>query len=144
MDNLRVNGHIFFMQKGTQPSQTCSEGYTFPATALYRGVSLYFGSINSTKLEASWLVLALRAFYFPSGMGLYFYSRRNQWISQGLPNCLQQRREFLPQPRVFHLKELEPKECKNWPCPCSMVFQFCHVILEHQMTFDWCISVVWV
>ena len=30
----------------TQPSQTCSEGYTVPATELYRGVSLYLGSIN--------------------------------------------------------------------------------------------------
>ena len=30
----------------TQPSQTCSEGYTFSATALYRGVSLFLGSIN--------------------------------------------------------------------------------------------------
>ena len=32
--------------RDTQPSQTCSEGYTFSATALYRGVSLYLGSIN--------------------------------------------------------------------------------------------------
>jgi len=29
----------------TQPSQTCSEVYTFPATVLYRGVSLYLGGI---------------------------------------------------------------------------------------------------
>ena len=27
-------------------AQTCSEGYTFSATALYRGVSLFLGSIN--------------------------------------------------------------------------------------------------
>ena len=40
-----MHGHNFFIcKKGTQPSQTCSEGYTFPATALYRGVSLYLGS----------------------------------------------------------------------------------------------------
>ena len=36
----------FNNNKDTQPSQTCSEGYTFSATALYRGVSLFFGSIN--------------------------------------------------------------------------------------------------
>jgi len=33
--------------KDTQPSQTCSEGYTFSATTMYRDVSLYLGSINS-------------------------------------------------------------------------------------------------
>jgi len=27
--------------KDTQPSQTCSEGYTFSDAALYRGVSLF-------------------------------------------------------------------------------------------------------
>ena len=32
--------------KDTQPSQTCSEGYTFSATALYWGVCLFLGSIN--------------------------------------------------------------------------------------------------
>jgi len=37
--------------KDTQPSQTCSEGYTFSATALYRGVSLFLGSINYTRLD---------------------------------------------------------------------------------------------
>ena len=37
---------IELSNKGTQPSQTCSEGYTFPAAALYRGVSLFLGSIN--------------------------------------------------------------------------------------------------
>jgi len=31
-------------------NQTCSEGYTFSATALYRGVSLFLGSINLTRL----------------------------------------------------------------------------------------------
>ena len=38
------------MQKDTQPSQTFSEGYTLSATALYRCVSLYLGSINWTLL----------------------------------------------------------------------------------------------
>ena len=37
---------ISLCQKGTRPSQTCPEGYTFPATVLYRGVSLYLGSAN--------------------------------------------------------------------------------------------------
>ena len=37
---------IALRKKDTQPSQTASEGYTFPVTALYRGVSLYLGSIN--------------------------------------------------------------------------------------------------
>ena len=65
MGNLSVFGHNCIMQKGpfllgtkssppsggaqkqdTQPSQTCSEGYTLPATALQRGVSLYLRSIN--------------------------------------------------------------------------------------------------
>jgi len=32
--------------EGTQLSQTCSEGCTYSATALYRGVSLFWGSIN--------------------------------------------------------------------------------------------------
>ena len=32
--------------KDTQPSQTCSEDFTFFATALHRGVSLFLGSIN--------------------------------------------------------------------------------------------------
>jgi len=39
---------IALCKKDTQPSQTHSEGYTFPATVLYRGVSLYLGSINYT------------------------------------------------------------------------------------------------
>jgi len=36
---------IVLCSKDTQPSQTCSEGYTFSATALcrYRGVSLFLG-----------------------------------------------------------------------------------------------------
>jgi len=49
MDNLRVYGHnCFKCNKDTEPSQTCSEGYTFSATAtvLYRGVSLFLGSNN--------------------------------------------------------------------------------------------------
>jgi len=33
-------------KENTQPSQTCSEGYTFPVTELYRGVSLLLGSNN--------------------------------------------------------------------------------------------------
>jgi len=37
---------IALCNKDTQPSQTCSEGYTFSATALYRGVSLFLGGIN--------------------------------------------------------------------------------------------------
>ena len=37
---------IALRNKDTQPSQTCSEGYTFSATVLYRGVSLFLGSIN--------------------------------------------------------------------------------------------------
>ena len=41
---------IALRTKDTQPNQTCSEGYTFSATALYRGVSLFLGSINSTRL----------------------------------------------------------------------------------------------
>ena len=41
---LRVT--IALRNKDTQPSQTCSECYTFSATALYRGVSLFWGSIN--------------------------------------------------------------------------------------------------
>ena len=36
---------IALCYKDTQPSQTCSEGYTFSATALYRGVPLFLGSI---------------------------------------------------------------------------------------------------
>jgi len=31
---------IALCKKDTQPSQTCSEGYTFPATVLHRGVSV--------------------------------------------------------------------------------------------------------
>ena len=46
MVNLRVYGHNCYMQKDTQPIQTCSEGFPFPAPALYRGVSLYLGSIT--------------------------------------------------------------------------------------------------
>jgi len=34
---------IVSCNKDTQLSQTCSEGYTFSATALYRGVSLLLG-----------------------------------------------------------------------------------------------------
>jgi len=41
---------IVLYNKDTQPSQTCSEGYTFSATALYRGVSLFLGNINWTRL----------------------------------------------------------------------------------------------
>ena len=37
---------IALCKKDTQPSQTCSEGYTFSVAALYRGVSLLLGSIN--------------------------------------------------------------------------------------------------
>ena len=37
---------IALRNKDTQPSQTCSEGYTFSATALYRGVSLFLGGIE--------------------------------------------------------------------------------------------------
>jgi len=37
---------IALSNKDTQPSQTCSEGYTFSATVLYRGVSLFLGSTN--------------------------------------------------------------------------------------------------
>ena len=37
---------IALCNKDTQPSQTCSEGYTCSATALCRGVSLFLGSIN--------------------------------------------------------------------------------------------------
>ena len=33
-------------KKDIQPSQICSEGYTFFATALYRGVSLFLGSFK--------------------------------------------------------------------------------------------------
>jgi len=42
---------IALCNKDTQPSQACSEGYTFSATALYRGVSLFLRSINWTKLD---------------------------------------------------------------------------------------------
>ena len=38
--------HYALRNKDTQPSQTCSEGYTFSATALYMGVSLFLGSTN--------------------------------------------------------------------------------------------------
>ena len=41
---------LHYATKDTQPSQTCSEGYTFSATALYRGVSLFLGSIKWTRL----------------------------------------------------------------------------------------------
>ena len=51
MGNLRVNGNNFFMQKDTQPSQTCSEGHTSPVTVLYRCVSLYLRSTNQTRLD---------------------------------------------------------------------------------------------
>ena len=34
---------IVLCKKDTKPSQTCSEGYTFSATALYRGISLFLG-----------------------------------------------------------------------------------------------------
>jgi len=37
---------IALYNKDTQPSQTCSESYTFSATALCKGVSLFLGSIN--------------------------------------------------------------------------------------------------
>jgi len=37
---------IALCNKDTQLSQTCSEGTTSSATALYRGVSLFLGSIN--------------------------------------------------------------------------------------------------
>jgi len=38
---------IALSKKGTQPSQTCSEGYTSPASALCRGVSLHiWGVLN--------------------------------------------------------------------------------------------------
>ena len=40
---------IELCNKDTQLSQTCSEGYTFSATALYRGVSLFLGSIKLTR-----------------------------------------------------------------------------------------------
>jgi len=39
------------IQKDTQPSQTCFEGYTFPVGICHRGVSLYLGSSNATRLE---------------------------------------------------------------------------------------------
>jgi len=39
-------------QRDTQPSQTC-DGYTFQTTVLYRGVSLYLGSINETRLKTA-------------------------------------------------------------------------------------------
>ena len=42
---------IVLCKKDTQPSQTSSEGYTFSATALYKGVSLFLGSINWTRLD---------------------------------------------------------------------------------------------
>ena len=32
---------IAICKMDTQPGQTCSEGYNFSATALYRGVSLF-------------------------------------------------------------------------------------------------------
>ena len=37
---------IVLCNKDTQPSQTCSEVYTFSATKLYRDVSLFLGSVN--------------------------------------------------------------------------------------------------
>jgi len=36
-------------KKDTQPSQTCSKGYTSNATALYRGVFLFWGVL--TRLD---------------------------------------------------------------------------------------------
>ena len=40
---------IALCNKDTQPSQTCSEGYTFSATVLYMGVSLFWGV--ATRLD---------------------------------------------------------------------------------------------
>jgi len=45
----------------TQPSQTCSEGYTISATVFYRGVSLFLGGINKTKTYFG-IPVALEAF----------------------------------------------------------------------------------
>jgi len=49
---------IELCNKDTQPSQTCSEGYTFSATALYWGVSLFLGSINWTRLDSRLITFA--------------------------------------------------------------------------------------
>jgi len=38
---------IALRNKDTQPSQTCSEGYTFSATALYKGSFFVFGESSS-------------------------------------------------------------------------------------------------
>jgi len=45
LQNVRAD-LISLSAKDTQPSQTCSEGYTFSATALYWGASLFLGSNN--------------------------------------------------------------------------------------------------
>ena len=37
---------IALCKKDTQPSQTCSEGDTLPASVFYRGVYLYLESIH--------------------------------------------------------------------------------------------------
>ena len=42
---------ITLRNKDTQPSQTCSEGYTFSATALYRGVELELELIQTQMTQ---------------------------------------------------------------------------------------------
>jgi len=87
---------VLLCNKDTQPSQTCSEGHTFPATVTYRGVSLYLGGINYTICSMAGLICNIHTLMLKAhNPGLYHFK---QWPrAQGIPQ------EHVPDAKILEI-----------------------------------------